>query len=223
MYYCYGSFHDPNGNGYTLKVDINDTDQRSVFPYVYGVICNLKIEGSISSQASAQPVRTLYGSIVNCIFELDLSADNANGILYSNYNLVYNVYTCGTLLGSSVNPVASNDTSTNYVNVFYSYTSNGSAVNDDHGSYADDIGNVVSAFNNRTGTEYNNALAELGGMPMLDVAVENGSLVFVNKNIVESVSDNKETASGASELWILLIAIAVVAIVVTAAVIIKKR
>ena len=225
-----------NGNGYTLKVDINDTVQRSVFPYVYGVICNLKIEGSISSQASAQPVRTLYGSIVNCIFELDLSADNANGILYSNYNLVYNVYTCGTLLGSSVNPVASNDTSTNYVNVFYSYTSNGSAVNDDHGSYADDIGNVVSAFNNRTGTAYNNALAELGGMPMLDVAVENGSLVFVNKNIqefsseeassatsVESVSDNKETASGTSELWILLIAIAVVAIVVTAAVIIKKR
>ncbi len=225
-----------NGNGYTLKVDINDTVQRSVFPYVYGVICNLKIEGSISSQASAQPVRTLYGSIVNCIFELDLSADNANGILYSNYNLVYNVYTRGTLLGSSVNPVASNDTSTNYVNVFYSYTSNGSAVNDDHGSYADDIGNVVSAFNNRTGTAYNNALAELGGMPMLDVAVENGSLVFVNKNIqefsseeasygtsVESVSDNKETASGTSKLWILLIAIAVVAIVVTAAVIIKKR
>ena len=225
-----------NGNGYTLKVDIDDTVQRSVFPYVYGVICNLKIEGSISSQASAQPVRTLYGSIVNCIFELDLSADNANGILYSNYNLVYNVYTRGTLLGSSVNPVASNDTSANYVNVFYSYTSNGSAVNDDHGSYADDIGNVVSAFNNRTGTAYNNALAELGGMPMLDVAVENGSLVFVNKNIqefsseeassgtsVESVSDNKETASGTSKLWILLIAIAVVAIVVTAAVIIKKR
>ncbi len=225
-----------NGNGYTLKVDINDTVQRSVFPYVYGVICNLKIEGSISSQASAQPVRTLYGSIVNCIFELDLSADNANGILYSNYNLVYNVYTRGTLLGSSVNPVASNDTSVNYVNVFHSYTANGNAVNDDHGTRTDDCGVIASAFNNRSGAAYDNALAKLGGMTLLDVTAENGSLVFVNKNIqefsseeassgtsVESVSDNKETASGTSKLWILLIAIAVVAIVVTAAVIIKKR
>ncbi len=225
-----------NGNGHTLKVDINDSVQRSVFPYVYGVICNLKIEGSISSQASAQPVRTLYGSVVNCIFDLDLSADIANGILYSNYNLVYNVYTCGTLSGGSANPVASNDTSVNYVNVFHSYTLNGNAVNDEYGTRADSYGDVVSAFNNRSGTAYNNALAELGGMTMLEVAVENDSLVFVRENIqdssseeessaisTETVSDEEDAAAGTSKLWIFLIGIAALIIAVTVALIIKKR
>lgn len=228
-----------NGNGYTVKVDINDSVQRSVFPYVYGVICNLKIEGSISSQASAQPVRTLYGSIVNCIFDLDLSADIANGILYSNYNLVYNVYTCGTLSGGAVNPVASNDTSVKYGNVFHCYTSNGNAVDDDHGTRTDDYGNVVSAFNVRSGDAYNDALKELGGMTMLEVAVENETIVFVREHTENSsedssaeasisesigaVSDDANADTGSSKVWIFVIALVAVIIAAAVAVIIKKR
>ena len=73
-----------NGGGHTLKVNINDDVQRSVFPYVYGAIVNLKIQGRIVSEASAQPVRTLYGAVVNCIFELDLKAERTHGGYYSH-------------------------------------------------------------------------------------------------------------------------------------------
>lgn len=188
-----------NGNGYTVKVDINDTVQRSVFPYVYGVICNLKIEGKIVSQASAQPIRTLYGSIVNCIFDLDLTAENANGVLYSNYNLVYNVYTKGVLSGTSLNPVASNDTSVNYGNVFHCYTSDSSEIKDDHGTRTDDVSVIAEAFNDRSGNAYTKALNELGGFEMLDVAAEDGELVFVRSEIGGESSTEETTAAESAE------------------------
>ncbi|MBQ3229623.1 MAG: metallophosphoesterase [Clostridia bacterium] len=171
-----------NGNGHTVKVDINDSVQRSVFPYVYGVICNLKIEGKIASQASAQPVRTLYGAVINCIFELELSADIANGIIYSNYNTVYNVYSFGTLSGNSKNPVASNDTSIKYTNVFHCYTENGNSVSDSYGTRSNDIGAIVQAFNEHSGESYNAALALMKGVEMLEVGLQNGELIFEEVN-----------------------------------------
>lgn len=229
-----------NGNGYTVKVDIDDTVQRSVFPYVYGVICNLKIEGSIASQASAQPVRTLYGSIINCIFDLDLSADIANGVLYSNYNLVYNVYTGGTLSGTNTHPVASNDTSVNYGNVFHCYTVNGSAVNDEHGTRTDDLSSVADAFNDRTGDWYKTQ-SKLGGFEMIGVAVEGDELVFVREE-AEPEASSEETLTESSEavsqaesdvgengddgnafLWIILGAAAVLVIAIIAFIFFKKK
>ena len=169
-----------NGDGHTLTVNINGTNQRSVFPYVYGVIANLCIKGSIKSDVSAQPVRTLYGSVINCIFDVDVYANNiANGIIYSNYSFVYNVYTKGTLSATNAYPVASNDTSTQYHNVFYDRTNaSGESLSDEHGSKATSLNAVVSAFNSKTHAQYQTALSKLSGVELKEVTVKNGVLVF---------------------------------------------
>ena len=229
-----------NGNGYTITVDINDSVQRSVFPYVYGAICNLRIEGSIASETSAQPVRTLYGSVVNCIFELDLRANIANGILYSNYGKVYNVYSKCNLSGSGKNPVSCNDTSVDYTNVYHFSTSGGSIVNDEHGVRSDDVAKIASDFNDTANAKRGSALEKLGGFELINVKVNGESLVFENnvdedennpeqdlsegQESMESV-DTSEVSDNESEpeitddeggsnlaLWITVIAVAVVAL-----------
>ena len=168
-----------NGAGHTIRVDIDGTVQRSVFPYVYGTICNLKIEGDITSETSAQPVRTLYGSIVNCIFNLNLSAKYANGILYSNYAKVYNVFTYGTVAGEKPHPVSNNDSSKDYGNVFHFYTSGGAAVEDECGARENDLSAIAGAFNQREGSAFEGAKEALGGNTMLEVTVKNGALAFL--------------------------------------------
>ncbi|MBO4453375.1 MAG: metallophosphoesterase, partial [Clostridia bacterium] len=153
-----------DGGGHTLKVNINAKIQRSVFPYVYGTVANLKIEGRIASEASAQPVRTLYGSVVNCIFDLDLKADITNGVCYSNYNLVTNVYTSGTNTGTNRYAVSTNSTSTNYVNVFhYRTTAEGAAVTDARGTRSNDTAAIAAAFDSLGGNALQSALAATGG------------------------------------------------------------
>ncbi len=168
-----------NGAGHTIRVDIDDSVQRSVFPYVYGTICNLKIEGDIASETSAQPVRTLYGSIVNCIFNLNLSAKYANGILYSNYAKVYNVFTYGTVASEKPHPVSNNDSSKDYGNVFHFYTSGGAAVEDECGVRENDLSAIAGAFNQREGSAFEAAKEALGGIAMLEVTVKNGALAFL--------------------------------------------
>ncbi|MBE6711886.1 MAG: metallophosphoesterase [Ruminococcaceae bacterium] len=167
----FAGFYD--GGGHTLRVNINDTVQRSVFPYVYGTVCNLKIQGSITSETSAQPVRTLYGNLINCIFDLDLSAKYANGILYSNYGKVYNVFASGTLSGSKPRAVCNNDSSTDYHNVFHYFTVDSSPIADDYGTQSRDLLTVATAFNERKSAAFTKAESTLGGMKMLCV-VENG-------------------------------------------------
>ena len=170
-----------NGGGHSLTVKINSTNQRSVFPYVYGSICNLAIKGSITTDVSAQPVRTLYGSVINCIFDVDLaSSDKANGILYSNYGFVYNVYTKGVLNGTNTNdPVASNDTSVNYTNVYhYRTNTSGTPISDEYGTQSNNLSVVSGAFNNTSISAYKTAESKLGGFKILPVSVKNGNLVF---------------------------------------------
>ncbi len=176
-----------NGGGHSIRVNIDDSIQRSVFPYVYGSICNLKIQGSITSETSAQPVRTLYGSLVNCIFELDLSAKYANGILYSNYGKIYNVFTTGTLSGSKPHPISNNDSSADYQNVFHFYTSEGLAVEDEHGTRSNDLEAIASAFNGRGSDAFTAAEKTLSGFEVLWVSGQNDRLVF---GIRGDVDDN---------------------------------
>ena len=220
-----------NGNGYTLKVSINDTVQRSVFPYVYGVICNLKIQGSITSEASAQPVRSLYGSLVNCIFDLSLTADNANGILYSNYNLVYNVFTKGSLAGKEINPVASNDTSTQYENVYHFYIIGASPANDDFGTRTDDVKTIAKAFHDTSSDAYQEALNALGGFKMLTVEAKDGELVFIHtedetdSSAENSLDNNSDLKSDeySGNWWIWVIVVSLIVIVSGIVVIVLKR
>ena len=174
-----------NGSGHTLTVDVDATVQRSVFPYVYGTVCNLKIRGSITSETSAQPVRTLYGSIVNCIFELDLSAKYANGLLYSNYGTVYNVYSTGTLSGEKPRAVCNNDSSTNYENVFHYNTVNGAPLSDDYGIQSRDLASIASAFNKHEGSAFAAAKEALGGFELLKVAEKDGELVFLREKVLQ--------------------------------------
>ena len=177
-----------NGNGYSLNVNINGTNQRSVFPYVYGTICNLVIKGSVTSEVSAQPVRTLYGSIINCVFDVDVFSNQiANGIIYSNYGYVYNVYSFGSMTGTDIYPVASNDTSKNYFNVYYSRTAgNGTELSDEYGTKSSDLTAIAAAFNNKSASGYTDALSKLGGFEIREVSVINNCLVFAHSGSSEA-------------------------------------
>ncbi len=167
-----------NGGGHTLKVNINDDVQRSVFPYVYGAIVNLKIQGRIVSEASAQPVRTLYGAVVNCIFELDLKAERTHGGYYSHYGTTYNLYTVGSLTGGNPFAVTGNSSSTKYTNVYQFRTANGAAVNDSKSIRSDDANAIAAAFNARSGSAYEAALALLDGEKLIPVYNDGGVPAF---------------------------------------------
>ena len=166
-----------NGNGHTLTVNIQADGQRSIFPYCYGVISNLIVKGSIKSTTSAQIVRTLYGSIINCIFEVDMTSSLANGICYSNYGFVYNVYTTGLLDGEKVNPISSNDSSTDYYNVFYYRVKpSGLTISDGYGKQSNDLNYIANCFNDTEYSNYNIAISKLKGVNMCLCYVKDNTL-----------------------------------------------
>ncbi len=186
-----------NGNGHTLTVNINDTNQRSVFPYIYGIIYNLKIDGSIISEVSAQPIRTSRGGIVNCIFDLDLYANYANGICYSNYTYVYNVYTSGTLSGASTSPAVYSDSSTDYVNMYHHYvTPSGEEISDAYGVRSNDVNAIAKAFNDRSSAQYNALKAKIGDITLDEVYSDNGVLSF------KAPAEKPELSEGHSTFWL---------------------
>lgn len=168
-----------NGNGYTVKVDISDGGQMSVFPYSYGVISNLKVVGSIEGGVCAQVVRALYGELINCVFDVGLNAEQEAGAIYSNYGYVYNLYVTGTHSSSATaSAVATNHNSTQYHNVFYNRYQNSSLVESAYGTQSDDLYGICEIFNCREGGEYEKAYGCLDGYDMREVTVEDGELVF---------------------------------------------
>ncbi len=170
-----------NGDGHTIKVAIDGGDQQSVFPYSYGVIANLRVEGRIAGGICAQVVRALYGQLINCTFDVDLDAEQEAGAIYSNYGYVYNLYATGThTAGAAASPVAVNHNSTNYHKVYYYRTQNGAAVSSPYGTQSNDLTAVAASLNSHTDSEYANALACLGGYEMCRMTVNGGQLGFVN-------------------------------------------
>ena len=167
-----------NGNGHTINVNISGGGNQSVFPYSYGVISNLKVTGKIKGGVCAQVVRALHGQLINCIFEVNLQAEQEGGMIYSNYGYVYNVYSTGTHTSSSNNAVSVGNSSTKYHNVFYYRTLNGVEVTSSYGSKCNDVNEVAKAFNNKDHQEYNNAISYLDGVELLEVEVIDGKLVF---------------------------------------------
>ena len=168
-----------DGNGYSLNVEIVGSNQRSIFPYCYGTISNLIVTGSIQGLASAQVVRTLYGQIINCIFDVDLISKIANGICYSNYGFIYNVYTNGLLKGENKNPISSNDSSSNYYNVFYNrYDENGTVISDEYGISTNDLMLVSTSFNNYEHEKYNSAIEYLNGVGLCASYIEDNKLLL---------------------------------------------
>ncbi|MBQ4617024.1 MAG: metallophosphoesterase [Clostridia bacterium] len=170
-----------NGDGHTLKVDIDGGDQQSVFPYSYGVIANLRVEGRIAGGVCAQVVRALYGQLINCVFEVDLDAEQEGGAIYSNYSYVYNLYVAGThSSGAAASPVAVNHNSTDYHNVYHYRTQNGAAVSSPYGTQSNDLTAVAASLNSHNDGQYATALSYLGGYAMCELTVKNGQLDFVS-------------------------------------------
>lgn len=186
-----------NGNGHTLRVDINADGQRSVFPYNYGLIYNLRIEGSIVAEESAQPIRTNRGGIVNCIFDLDLYANKANGVCYTNYNYVYNVYTCGKASGATPNGAIMGASSTDVINLYYyRTTSAGAEVLSDYGVKSNSVSDIASVFNSRTSASYTAIASKIGSRTLKNVYASKGTLTFV------SGSSSPIIPEGSEMLWL---------------------
>ncbi|MBE6691838.1 MAG: hypothetical protein E7586_00705 [Ruminococcaceae bacterium] len=174
-----------NGNGYTLTVDIDGSDSRSVFPYLYGTVANLKIEGSITgtmhanSGGAAMPIARVRdgANVVNCYFDLDLTANETFGVskgAAANGN-IYNVYATGSLTGNSKHAMTNNNVIKNG-NAYYNYD----------GTFTDTIGtkktaeDVATAFNNTSSAAYTTAKSILDayGIALHKVAADNGGLIF---------------------------------------------
>ncbi len=175
--FYFGGHYD--GNGYEIKVTIKGPEQRSVFPYIYGTLCNVVIRGDIVSDAAAQPIRANRGSVVNCVFDCYLQADMVNGVAYSNYTYLYNVYTSGMLNGAtSNNVVSSNNDGSAYVwNVFHNYIkTNGEEISDNVGTRSNNLAAVADTMNIRDTVDYKSAAMAVAPGVMSEVGVINGQL-----------------------------------------------
>lgn len=171
-----------NGNGYEIKVTIHGPEQRSVFPYVYGNLTNLVICGDIVTDYAAQPIRTNRGNIINSIFDCYLSAYMTNGVVYSNYTYLYNVYTSGMMKGTSLNPVSSGtvDGSVSQ-NIYHHFIDpNGNAITGTVGTRSTDISAVATAFNDRTSANYAAAKAKIGVTEFCTALSTGGFLHFLS-------------------------------------------
>ena len=122
---CYfAGFYD--GGGHEIHVEIDGSDQKSIFPYTYGTIRNLFVTGKIKAVNSAQPFRTNYGIILNVIIDMELDSAKSHGICYSNYGGIENTVTVTKLYGASVFPVSSNASNDKLIRVYYSSNAKGS-------------------------------------------------------------------------------------------------
>lgn len=169
-----------NGNGHSIKVNISGGGNQSVFPYTYGVVSNLNVNGNIKGGICAQVIRALYGKLINCIFDVNLDGEQEAGAIYSNYGYVYNLYTSGTHKTTyKLDPVAVNHNSTKYYNVFYYRTNSlGQLITGKYGTNSNNLNEIVLAFTNSKHSEYNNALKYLNGYEMIEVIVNEGNLTF---------------------------------------------
>lgn len=174
-----------NGNGKTLLVNIDGPDQRSVFPYVYGMIVNTvikgKIVGSDDAQGSAQPIRSLRegASLINCYFDLQLSANRVNGVVYSNYGYMYNVYSTGTQTAIGNKYPVANSSGEGVNNVFhYCLDSSANVIDGTVGVQTSNIDEVIAAFGDRTSEAYKTAKSKLGSLELCNVISANNNLAL---------------------------------------------
>ncbi len=166
-----------DGNGYEIKVAIKGPEQRSVFPYIYGTVSNVVIRGDIISENAVQPIRANRGRIINCIFDCYLQADNVNGMVYSNYSYVYNVFTTGYMQGTNYFPVAmNNDAAATVKNVYHYYKNANGVLTGSIGVGSNDYTVIANAFNLRSGSDYTTAANNLSPTVMSKAGVIAGKL-----------------------------------------------
>ena len=168
--YTFAGTYD--GGGHSIKVDVKSDGNRSIFPYVYGAIINLKIEGLIEGGTCAQPLRALYGHVANCIFDLELTASQTAGIVYSNYGTVYNCYVSGILSGDPSSPVSVNNSTTNYYDIYHNTN-----CTSDYATMITDLSLVSTKLNVQNHELYQTILTTYG-VDFKEFAVVDGNLNF---------------------------------------------
>ncbi|MBQ8323827.1 MAG: hypothetical protein IJX82_01590 [Clostridia bacterium] len=125
-------------------------------------------------------IRALHGKLINCIFDVDLKAEQEAGAIYSNYGYVCNLYVTGNhSSGGVASPVSTNHNSTEYHNVFHYRTQNSTAVSSPHGTQSRDLLLIAEAFNDETHPQYETASDAIGFREVLQVEVVDGQLVFI--------------------------------------------
>ena len=162
---------------------IESSGQTSVFPYIYGAILNLDLEGSIVSSESAQPIRTIQSgaAVVNCLFGLTLTSTNANGVCYTNYGTVCGVYVTGTATHA-----AHSSNSGQYYNAYaYVTGASGSVLTTSVATITNDPETVVEGLSDHGSADYQkgiealtNAGADSGEALLLPVASDGEKVVF---------------------------------------------
>lgn len=204
-----------NGNGFTITVDIDQRDSRSIFPYIYGALVNVTVEGAITSTTDtnsggvAQPVRTVMdgGSVINCVFDLDLTARITNGLAYKidEDATVYNVYIGGSFNSDGANGAVVFDQSiqASPKNVYYNYAETPDNVR--FGTAVTTLDSVVTAFNDRASADYTNAMAKLVidgkslGIKLCDARVYENGIDLINGKVttheVETLFDGSSIGS----------------------------
>ena len=204
-----------NGNGFTITVDIDQRDSRSIFPYIYGALVNVTVEGAITSTTDtnsggvAQPVRNVMdgGSVINCVFDLDLTARITNGLAYriDEDATVYNVYIGGSFNSDGANGAVIFDQSiqASPKNVYYNYAETPDNVR--FGTAVTTLDSVVTAFNDRASADYTNAMAKLVidgkflGIKLCDARVYENGIDLINGKVttheVETLFDGSSIGS----------------------------
>lgn len=190
----FGGVYD--GGGYTITVDIDALGSRSVFPYLYGTVANLKIEGSISGTkahqtgGAAQPIARVRenANVINCYFDLALSGTETSGVSKSTNvsSNIYNVYAAGVQNGlveyamTNISETGSPNNGNAYYKYSGSFSTTSFGTNVDHDTVF--VENVVAAFNDTTSTGYQQAkaIADSLGIELCPAVVSNGTLAFVN-------------------------------------------
>ena len=178
-----------NGAGHTITVDIEFEGQTGVFPYITGALLNLKIVGSIdsttnSSTTSAQPIRAIQaGAVVaNCLFDMTLTASKANGVTYSGYGTVFNVYVTGTAKKAVYNTNSGGSYYHVYTNVV---DASGNPLTHSTTTATSDLDVIAAGFNNREDEAYTSGAAalaavseELTGDVLMPVYSDGAQIVF---------------------------------------------
>jgi len=164
--YAFGGVYDGCGHTLTVNLESTETGDISVFPYITGVVMNLKVEGTLNAPSSsiAQPFRTIgeQGGIINVYNSLDVyCATDANSFAVTLYGMAYNCYTDGILGGSSNDIFNSLKDTGTYVNVFHNCArKDGRVVESKSGSIQNtDLNDVVTKFNDTAAMA--NAVARL--------------------------------------------------------------
>lgn len=177
-----------NGAGHTLTVNLDTTGQTSIFPYVTGVILNLKLAGTMNGNSSTQPIRTIQaGAVVaNVVAEMSVISNGGVGcgLCYTNYGVLFNVYVTGVARSKAV--YNTNDGG-QYYHVFTNVTksTDGSALTHSTTTASDDLDAIAAAFNDREDDAFTAGAAaltakcpDLGEAALGVVTVKNGVLTL---------------------------------------------